>query len=401
MNDDGGNAVGALEGIRVIDTATLFAGPMAATALADFGADVIKVEHPRGDPARTHGYSKDGFGLWWLMLNRNKKAITLYLGSPEGQEVFKRLIAETDVLIENFRPGTLEKWGLGYEELVKVNPKLILVRVTGFGQKGPYKNRPGFGTLAEAMSGFAFVTGQPDGPPTLPPLALSDGIAGLATAFATMVALKARESTGRGQVIDLAIIEPILAMLGPIATVYDQLGIVQQRTGNRTNKNAPRDVYLTADDKWVAISTSANSIAERVMALVGRSDVISEPWFATGRGRAAHSDELNDAVSAWIRQRTREEVIAEFERVEAAAAPVYDIADVMVDPQYQALDSIIEVMDENLGPVKMQNVLFRMSDTPGRVATTGASLGEHNDEVFTSIGMTKDEVELLRSKEII
>ena len=377
----------ALDGVRVIDVATLFAGPLAATILGDFGADVLKIEHPRGDPARSHGHTKKGVGLWWKMLARNKKAITLYLGAPAGQDLFRRLVRDADVVVENFRPGTLERWGLGYETLAAINPRLILARVTGFGQFGPYVHRPGFGTLAEAMSGFAHITGQPDGPPTLPPFGLADGIAALATACAILMALRARDSTGRGQVIDLAIIEPILTVLGAQPTVYDQLGIVQQRMGNRSANNAPRNTYRTAEGKWVAVSTSTQPVAERVMRLVGRPDVIAEPWFATGHGRAAHTDELDAAVGRWIAERSLDEVVSAFEQAEAAVAPIYDVADVLADPQYQALQSIVTVADPELGPLKMQNVLFRLSDTPGRIRTTGPRLGEHNAEVFGRLGI--------------
>ncbi len=377
----------ALDGIRVLDAATLFAGPLAATFLGDFGAEVLKVEHPRGDPARLHGHTKDGIGLWWKMLARNKKAITLYLGSPAGQDIFRRLVEDVDVVVENFRPGTLERWGLGYDQLTEMNPGLVLARVTGFGQAGPYARRPGFGTLAEAMSGFAHITGQPDGPPTLPPFGLADGIAGLATAYAIMVALRAREATGRGQVVDLAIIEPILTVLGAQPTVYDQLGVVQQRTGNRSSNNAPRNTYRTTEGTWLAVSTSAQSVAERVMRLVGRPELIDEPWFASGGGRAAHADILDDAVGGWIAQRTAAEVVAAFEAAEAAVAPIYDVADVMVDPQYRALGSLVSVHDPDLGPLVMQNVLFRLSETPGAVTSTGPRLGEHNAEVFGRLGI--------------
>ncbi|MDQ2829902.1 MAG: CoA transferase, partial [Chloroflexota bacterium] len=380
----------ALDGIRVLDVATLFAGPLAAAFLADFGADVLKVEHPRGDPARLHGHTKDGIGLWWKMLARNKKAVTLYLGSPAGQDIFRQLVKDADVVVENFRPGTLERWGLGYDRLAEINPGLVLARVTGFGQVGPYARRPGFGTLAEAMSGFAHITGQPDGPPTLPPFGLADGIAALATAYAIMVALRAREATGRGQVVDLAIIEPILTVLGAQPTAYDQLGVIQQRTGNRSSNNAPRNTYRTAEGAWLAVSTSAQSVAERVMRLVGRPELIEEPWFASGGGRAAHADILDDAVGGWIAQRTAAEVVAAFEAAQAAVAPIYDVADVMADPQYQALESLVSVPDPDLGPVVMQNVLFRLSDTPGAVVTTGPRLGEHNAEVFGRLGIDTD-----------
>jgi len=392
----------ALAGLKVIDTATLFAGPLAATFLADYGADVITIEHPKGgDPSRHHGHAKDGVGLWWKLLGRNKRAITLYLGSPEGQELFLKLVADADVVIENFRPGTLERWGLGYDRLSEVNPRLVLARVTGFGQFGPMARRPGFGTLAESMSGFAHASGQPDGPPMLPPFALADGIAALATAFAVMTALRARDVTGRGQVIDLAIIEPILTVLGPQPLVYDQLGIVPGRTGNRSVNNAPRNAYQTQEGRWVAISTSTQSTAERTMRLVGRPEFIEEPWFASGRTRAEHADELDAAVADWIAHHTMEEVVEAFEAAEAAVAPIYDVADVMNDEQYRALGTITQIDDSELGPIRMQNVLFRLSETPGQIKWAGPPLGAHNDEVFLALGLSREEMAGLRDKGVI
>jgi formyl-CoA transferase len=391
----------ALAGVRVLDVATLFAGPLAATLLGDHGADVIKVEHPRGDPARTHGASKDGVGLWWKMLARNKRAVTLYLGSPRGQELFRAMVADSDVVIENFRPGTLERWGLGYDVLSEINPRLILVRVTGFGQTGPYANRPGFGTLAEAMSGFAAVTGEPDGPPTLPPFGLADGIAALTTAFGIMTALRAREATGRGQVLDLAIIEPMLTLLGPQITAYDQLGVLQERTGNRSGNNAPRNTYRCADGSWVAVSTSAQSIAERVVRLVGRPDFAEETWFASGRTRAEHADELDGAVGAWIAGRSRDEVVQAFTDAQAAVAPIYTAADIMADPQFAALGSILRIEDEELGPIRMQNVPFRLSETPGRIRTTGPRLGEHTEEILGQYGLGTSEIAGLREAGVL
>ena len=391
----------ALEGIKIIDAATLFAGPLAATVLGDFGAEVIKVEHPNGDPSRSHGYSKNGVGLWWKMLGRNKRCVTLNLSEPEGQGIFERLASEADVVIESFRPGTLERWNLGYERLSEINPGLVLARVTGFGQFGPYKNRPGFGTLAESMSGFAHVTGQPDGPPTLPPFGLADGIAALASAVAILTALRARDAGGRGQVIDLAIIEPIFTVLGPQPTVYDQLGVIQQRSGNRSVNNAPRNTYETKDGHWVAISTSAQNIAERVMRLVGHPEYIDEPWFAEGSERAKHADELDEAVGAWISDHTQEEVVEAFERAGAAVAPIYDIEGIMQDPQYEALNSIITVNDAELGLTKMQNVLFRLSETPGEVKWSGSTLGEHNEEVYGELGIGKHELDELSEKGIL
>ncbi|MFD5569384.1 CaiB/BaiF CoA transferase family protein [Streptomyces cadmiisoli] len=388
-----------LTGLRVLDLATLFAGPLAATLLGDFGAEVIKVEHPtRPDPSRGHGPSKDGVGLWWKILGRNKRAITLDLSKPGGRATLLALAATADVVIENFRPGTLEKWDLGWPELSAANPRLVLARVTAFGQFGPYAHRPGFGTLAEAMSGFAAITGEPDAPPTLPPFGLADSIAGLATAYAVLTALAARDRDGTGQVVDMAIIEPILTVLGPQPTWYDQLGHIQPRTGNRSQNNAPRNTYRTADGTWVAVSTSAQSIAERVMCLVGRPDLIDEPWFATGADRARHADVLDKAVGDWIAVRGRDEVLAAFEKAEAAVAPVQDVRDVMTDPQYAALDTVTTVDDPELGPLRMQNVLFRLSATPGAIRWAGRPHGADTDEVLTELGLTPDRLTALRAE---
>ncbi|MFI6643742.1 CaiB/BaiF CoA transferase family protein [Streptomyces sp. NPDC050504] len=387
-----------LSGLRVLDLATLFAGPLAATMLGDFGADVIKVEHPRKpDPSRGHGPAKDGVGLWWKLLGRNKRTLTLDLSSPGGRDTLLKLAATADVVVENFRPGTLERWGLGPAELSAANPRLVLARVTGFGQFGPYAHRPGFGTLAEAMSGFAAITGEPEGPPTLPPFGLADSIAALATAYAVMTALTARTATGRGQVVDMAIIEPILTVLGPHPLWYDQLGYVQPRTGNRSRNNAPRNTYRTADGSWLAVSTSAQSVATRVMHLVGRPELVEEPWFATGSGRAEHADVLDEAVGGWIARRTRDEAMAAFEKAEAAIAPVYDVRDVLDDPQYRALDTVTEVSDPELGTLRMQNVLFRLSETPGAIRWAGRPHGADTDAVLAELGLSAPEITALRA----
>ncbi|MET8904078.1 CoA transferase [Streptomyces sp. NPDC004538] len=391
-----------LTGLRVLDLATLFAGPLAATMLGDFGAEVVKVEHPsRPDPSRGHGPSKDGIGLWWKILGRNKRTITLDLSKPAGRTTLLRLVSTADVVIENFRPGTLEKWDLGWDELSAVNPRLVLTRVTGFGQFGPYARRPGFGTLAEAMSGFAAMTGEPDAPPTLPPFGLADSIAALATSYAVMTALAARERTGEGQVVDMAIIEPILTVLGPQPTWYDQLGHVQPRTGNRSQNNAPRNTYRTADGTWVAVSTSAQSVAERVMRLVGRPELIDEPWFASGADRARHADVLDSAVGDWIARHGRADVLAAFEKAEAAVAPIQDVRDVMTDPQYQALDTVTTVDDPELGPLRMQNVLFRLSATPGAIRWAGRPHGADTEEVLTELGLTPADVKELREEGVV
>lgn len=394
---------GPLEGLRVLDVSTVLAGPLACQVLGDFGAEVIKIEHPaRGDSMRGHGHSKDGHGLWWKMLSRNKRCIGLYLGDPDGAAIFLDLVRTADVVVENFRTGTLEKWGLGADVLREANPGLILVRVTGFGQTGPYARRAGFGTLAEAMSGFAAITGEPDGPPTLPPFGLADSIAGLAAANAVMMALYHRDARGgAGQVIDLSILEPITTVLGPQVITYDQLGILQTRTGNRSENNAPRNTYRTSDGTWVAISTSADSIARRVMELVGHPEVIDEAWFASGRGRAEHGDLLDTYVGDWIAARPRDEVVAAFEAAEAAIAPVYDAADLMADPHVIATDMVTTVPDDDLGPVRMQNVLFRMSETPGSIRHTGRALGADTDAVLDELGIDASHIAKLKERGIV
>jgi crotonobetainyl-CoA:carnitine CoA-transferase CaiB-like acyl-CoA transferase len=391
-----------LDGVKVLEAATLFAAPLAAMFLGDFGAEVVKIEHPaKPDPARGHGPSKDGVGLWFKTLARNKRLITLDLSHPDGREIFLRLAGDADVVIENFRPGTIERWGLGWETLAAANPALVLARVSGFGQIGPAAARPGFGTLAEAMSGFAALNGEPDGPPLLPPLALADGVAGLATAFAVLAALRERDRSGRGQVVDVSLLEPLLTLLGPQIAEYDLLGTLQSRTGNRSSHNAPRNVYATADRKWVAVSSSATSIAERVMRLVGRPDLVAEPWFATGAGRAAHVDEIDAAVAAWIAERERDEVVAAFEAAEAAVAPVYDASDIVVDPQLAALGAIATVADEDLGTVRMPNVVARLSETPGRIDRAGAAHGADTAEVLARAGVSPEEVKRLRREGVV
>ena len=393
---------GPLAGVRVIDASTLFAGPMAAMFLGDLGADVVKIEHPaKPDAARTHGPARNGVGLWWKTLGRNKRTATLDLSKPEGAAVLLRLAERADVLIENFRPGTLERWGLGPDQLLAANPALVMSRVTAFGQFGPLARQPGFGSIAEAMSGFAAVTGEPDGPPTLPPLGLADGIAALATSLAVVAALRSAETTGRGQVVDVAIIEPILMLLGAQITTFDQLGQVQQRLGNRSANNAPRNVYRTRDGEWVAVSTSSQSIAERVVRLVGRADLVEQPWFATGRQRAEHADELDDAVGAWIAARPMADVLAAFEAAEAAIGPVYDVRGVISDPQYTALGTVQTIDDDELGPIKMQNVVFRMSTTPGSIRWSGRPHGADTAEILAEVGIDEEALAELRAKGIV
>ncbi|MFD7716785.1 CaiB/BaiF CoA transferase family protein [Streptomyces sp. NPDC059814] len=396
---------GPLRGIRVIDASTILAGPLCAQLLGDFGADVIKIEHPvAGDGMRGHGESKNGIPLWWKEISRNKRTVGLSLSDPDGAALFRRLVADADVVVENFRPGTLERWGLGPEVLHGINPGLVLVRVTGFGQTGPYASRAGFGTLAEAMSGFAHLTGEPDGPPTLPAFGLADTICGIAASSAVTMALyhRERDPDHRGQVIDMNLIEPIMAAVGPSPTVYDQLGVVAQRHGNRSTNNAPRNTYRTSDGHWVAVSTSAQRIAERVLELVGHPEVVREEWFATGGGRAAHADLLDGLVGGWIAERTREKVIAEFTAAGAAVAPVYDARDLVEDPHIRATEMLTTVEDEDFGPLLMHNVMWRMSGTPGAIRFTGRAHGADTEDVLTGeLGVGPEELTALRERKVV
>jgi crotonobetainyl-CoA:carnitine CoA-transferase CaiB-like acyl-CoA transferase len=397
-------ADGPLQGIRVLDISTILAGPLASQILGDFGAEILKIEHPqRGDGMRGHGLDKDGQSLWWKMVSRNKRTVGLNLGDPEGARIFRRLAATADVVVENFRPGTLERWGLGYDVLSAENPGIVLLRITGFGQRGPYAKRPAFGTLVEAMSGFAHLTGMPDGPPTLPAFGLADSIAGVAGAAAVSMALYHRATNGgHGQEIDLDLLSPIMTAVGPGVIYADQLGIDQQRTGNRSSNNAPRNTYLTKDGHWLAISTSADSIASRVLQLVGHPEVTTEPWFATGRQRAAHAEELDRYVGDWIGARTRDEVVRLFEEAGAAVAPVYKPSELLDDPQVQAMELITSVDDPDLGPIRMQNVMWRMGRTPGRIRSTGRALGADTTSVLTDdLGLSDDEVRALTEKGVI
>jgi crotonobetainyl-CoA:carnitine CoA-transferase CaiB-like acyl-CoA transferase len=394
----------ALHGVRVIDASSIVAGPLCCQILGDYGADVIKIEHPvNGDSLRGHGHQHEGVPLWWKEIGRNKRAVGLNLGRPEGAKVFLRLAATADVVVENFRPGTLERWGIGPQQLHEVNPDLVLLRLTGFGQTGPYASRPGFGTLAEAMSGFAHMTGEADGPPTLPSFGLADSICALAGAAAVTMALRHREvGGGRGQVIDLSILAPMMTAVGPAPTVYDAAGIIESRHGNRSTNNAPRNTYRTKDGSWVAVSTSAQAIAERVLALVGHPEVTTEPWFKSGHGRADHVDLLDAYVGDWIAARDRDEVLRAFTEADAAIAPVYDARDIVEDVHIRETEMLVEVPDEDLGSILMHNVLWGMSETPGRIRFTGRRLGADTDAVLAGeLGLEPEAVERLRRQGVV
>jgi crotonobetainyl-CoA:carnitine CoA-transferase CaiB-like acyl-CoA transferase len=392
-----------LDGVRVLDIATMAAAPWAAAYLAEFGADVIKVEMPVvGDHQRRWGTPKHGVGLFWKSMSRNKRSVTLNLSKPRGAEVFKRLVAEADVVIENFRPGTLERWGLDFETLRAVNPRIILLRVTGFGQTGPYAPRPGFGTLAESLTGFAHLTGHPEGPPTLPNMPLADGVAGVTGAFAVMVALYYRDARGGvGQVIDLSLCEPLLRLLEPTLLDYDQFGIQRGRIGNRSDHVAPRNTYQCGDARWLSLSASAQSIFERLMVAIGRPELREDPRFAVNSARVTHVVELDEIIGAWMRRHTRDEALALLEANEVAAAPVYDVADIFADPHYRARQSFVRVADPDLGEINLVNVVPRLSETPGRVRTTGPALGQHNVDVYGALGISPDELDALRHDGVI
>jgi crotonobetainyl-CoA:carnitine CoA-transferase CaiB-like acyl-CoA transferase len=394
-----------LAGLKVIDAATLFAGPLIATLMGDFGADVIKVEHPgRGDSLRGIGWKKNGVPLWWKVVGRNKRSITLDLHHARGQEIFRELCRDADVLIENFRPGRLEAWGIGPETLHQANPGLVVVRTTGFGQWGPYSQRPGFGTLAEAMSGFAHITGEQEGPPTLPPFGLADGVAALTGAFGAMVSLLMRErgEERAGNVVDLSILEPMFSILGPQATEFDQLGIVQQRTGNRIPFASPRNTYQTRDDRWVALSASAESIAHRVFRIIGREDMVNDSRYATNAARLEHADEIDEAIAAWMRRHTLAEVMEAFEAGQGALAPVMTIEDLAADPHMLAREAIIEVEDSELGAVRMQGIVPRLERGHGNVRWAGPPLGAHTDEVLSEqLGLNAAELAELREAGVI
>ena len=396
---------GPLEGIRVIDVATVIAGPAAAARLGDFGADVIKVEHPHGgDTARSLGWTAPGSdtALWWKQIGRNKRPVTLDLSRGAGQEILLRLVETADVLVESFRPGTLERWNLDPDELLVRNPRLVVLRVSGFGQTGPYRRRPGFGSLAEAMSGYAHMTGFPDGPPVLPPVALADEVAGLLGAFAVMLALYHRDARGgSGQVIDLSLIEALFGITGPVAAAHQTIGVVPGRLGNRIAFAAPRSAYPTKDGRWVALSWTSQSVAGRVFAAIGRPELIGDPRFSTNAARVANVEDLDALIEQWTSERTLEDVLEAFEAGQVAAAAVLDIEGILADPQYQERGTIAYVTDDELGDVAVPQAQPRLSSTPGRVRFAGRPLGAANDEVYGELGVSPEELARLRAEGVM
>lgn len=383
---------GPLHGVRVVDVSRLVAGNMMSLQLADFGADVVKVEPPRGDPLRD--WRDGGQSLHWNTYGRNKRSIVLNLRNAPAMEALKRLISGADIFIENYRPGTLEKMGLGPEVLLAMNPRLIVVRISGFGQTGPYAHLPGFGTLVEAMSGFAARTGFPDREPVLPPLALADMIAGMTGANAAMMALFARErGDASGQVIDLSLLEPIFAVLGPEAAIYRTTGKIKERSGSASNTVSPRNVYRCADGKFAALSGSTQTVALRIFDVIGRPGMKTDPRFSTNAERVKHRNEVDAAVAAWFLTRARDEALAEMRAAGATVGPVYDIADIAQDRHFAERGIIVDVEDAENGSLPQHNVFPRLSATPGGFRRAAPGIGEHTTELLAEIGMTPADME--------
>ena len=394
-----------LRDITVIDAATMLAAPWSAVFLADYGANVIKVEHPeKGDTARAYGKQKDGVGVLWKSMARNKKCVTLNLGKPEGQEIFRKLAAKADVVIENYRPGTLEKWNIGYEQLSAVNPGLIMLRTTGFGQTGPYSQRGGFGTVAEAMSGFASINGAKGGPPTLPGMALADGVCGIFGALSIMIALHERNLNPekKGQYIDISLYEPLMRLVEPHILSFDQLGLIAPRVGNASVSVAPRNAYVTKDGTWVALSGAAQPIAANVFKAVGRPELIEDERFCNNAARMKNVEELDAIIGGWIKEREWPEVQRVFSECGAVIGPMYDMSQLFDDEHYKARESFVSIQDEELGTVRMPNVAAKFSRTPGKVVSAGAPKGKHNEAVFHDmLGLVQAELDGLREKGII
>lgn len=384
-----------LDGIRVIDLSRLVAGNAVSSQLADFGAEIIKIEDPaKGDPLRA--WQTEGVSVHWKLYARNKKSVALNPRDPRGLSLLRDLIAGAEVLIENFRPGTLEKMGLAPVELHKRNPRLVIVRVSGWGQTGPYRDRPGFGTLVESMSGYAARTGFVDREPVLPPTALADMVAGLYGAFAVMVALRRVEvEGGAGQVIDLPLIDPLFSFIATEAPVYGLTGQVRPRTGSRSETTSPRNVFRTKDGRYIGISASIQAMAERLFRAIGRDDVIADPRFRTNTDRVRNAEECEAPIVEFIGARTLEENMAAFAAAEVTAAPVYDIDQVLADPHIQAREIVVDLPDRQTGRLAMHNIIPRLADTPGRLRHPAPELGEHTAEILEQLGLDRAGLEEL------
>ena len=393
-----------LKGVRVIDAGNMVAAPFATVLLADFGAEVIKIEHPKnGDGQRKLEPIMNGIPLWWKSVARNKRCITLDLGKPEGGEIFKQIVKGQDVVVENYRPGTFEKWGIGPDVLRAIDPRIIMLRISGFGQTGPYKNRAGFGRVAEAMSGLTNLIGEPDGPPMSPGYPLGDLIAGIFGSLSIMMALYHRDLRGgEGQVIDLGLFEAVFRFLDFDPIQYDQMKIVHKRTGNRVAYVAPSSMFKTKDGKYLTLAASTQSVWLRLAEAIGRKEMTTDPKFIDNPARVENSVECNGVVGAWIEQHTRDEVIEHFDKFGVAYSAVFDMEDAFRDLQYRAREAMVRVPDADLGEAIVQNVVPKFSATPGSVDFLGRKLGEDNEAIYCGeLGFSKEKLQELKAAEII
>jgi formyl-CoA transferase len=395
---------GPLSDIKVVELGTLIAGPVCGQILADFGADVVKVEDPKGgDPMRTWGRSlPKGHSPWWPVIGRNKRSVTLNLREPEGQEIARRLIAGADVLIENFRPGTMEKWGMGYASLAADNPGLVMARVSGFGQTGPYASRAGYGLIGEAMGGLRHITGEPDRPPARAGLSIGDSLAATYAAMGVMMALHARQTSGRGQVVDAAIYESVLAMTENLVTEYDLTGYVRERSGSVLPGIAPSNVYPTAGAGMILIGGNGDTVFARLCEAMGQPALKEDPRYRDHASRGANQAELDELIAAWTRQRSLDDLLVQLEANGVPCGRIFRAPDMLEDPQYRAREAIVETDHPVFGKVKMQNVFPKLSETPGAVRWPGPALGEHTDVVLTeTLGLSADKIAALRAEGVI
>lgn len=388
----------------MLDTATLIAGPMVATNLGEMGADIIKIEQPGvGDPLRTWGDAKDGLGLVWKSVSRNKRCVTLDLRQEAGQDLLHRLIEKSDVLILGSRPSALQRWGLAPHDVLTRHPHVVVLHVSGYGEGGPFSNKPGYGTLAEAMSGFAHLVGQPAGPPSLPPFMLADGVAALSATHAVVAALYHRDARGGpGQVIDVNLIEPLARLIESATLSFDQLGVSPQRCGSRFDASAPRNCYLTSDGYWLALSSASPRMAQRVFTVVGRADLAEDPAYYSPSGRLAHGDAIDKVVADWINARPMAEVLENFEANDCAIARVYDAEALLGDPHLTARGTFAPFDDPDLGPIRVQAPTARLSATPASIRHLGGSLGADNDAVYGELlGLDESQLCQLRASRTI
>lgn len=393
---------GPLTGVRVLELGTLIAGPFCGKTLGDFGAEVIKIEPPgEGDPLRRWRRMRNGTSLWWHVQSRNKKSITLDLRKPEGQAVVRRLVESADIMVENFRPGALERWNLGWDVLSKVNPKLVLVRISGYGQSGPYRERPGFAAIAEAFGGLRHVTGYPDRAPVRPNLSVGDSIASLHGVIGALLGLLQAKNSGVGQVIDVSLFESVFNLTESMMPEYDAEGLVRERSGSSLPGIAPSNAYPCKGGALVLIAANADSLFKRLMTAVGREDLRDDPALARNEGRAAQMARIDDAIGAWTLQRSQEEVLAAMQAAEVPAGTIYTIADIASDPHYKAREAIVNVTAGDGEPLRMPGVFPVLSATPGAIRHPAPALGEHTDEVLRAAGYTAEELAALHAKGIV